>query len=66
VWAVLVGVNVGPVVLVTGALASLLWIESARAVGVDVGARRFAQVGVRVGGPALVAATLVVAWTARW
>jgi arsenical pump membrane protein len=51
-WAVLVGVNMGPVVLVTGSLASLLWLSTMHRLGVEVGARDFAHFGVRVGLPA--------------
>ena len=57
VWAVLLGVNAGPVLLVTGSLASLLWLDSTRRLDVAVGPREFARVGVRVGLPALAAAT---------
>jgi arsenical pump membrane protein len=57
VWALLAGVNMGPVLLVTGSLAGLLWLDTARRLDVDVDARRYTSVGVRVGGPALLAAT---------
>jgi arsenical pump membrane protein len=57
VWALLLGVNAGPVLLVTGSLASLLWLDSARRLELDVGPREFARVGARVGLPALAAAT---------
>jgi arsenical pump membrane protein len=56
-WALLLGVNAGPVLLVTGSLASLLWLESARRLELAVGPRDFARVGARVGLPALAAAT---------
>jgi arsenical pump membrane protein len=61
-WATLVGVNMGPVVLVTGSLASLLWLDALRRLGVDVHPRDFTRVGLQVGLPAAVAgaATLVV------
>lgn len=63
VWAVLVGVNAGPVLLASGTLASLLWLGAARAAGVEVSARDFSRIGVRVGLPAFAAgtATLVLA-----
>lgn len=51
-WAVLMGVNMGPVVLVTGSLASLLWLDALARLGVRVRARDFTRVGVRVGLPA--------------
>lgn len=61
-WAVLVGVNMGPVVLVTGSLASLLWLDAVHRLGITVHARDFTRVGLRVGLPAALAgaATLLV------
>ncbi|MGH9066577.1 MAG: SLC13 family permease, partial [Acidimicrobiales bacterium] len=52
-WAVLVGVNMGPVVLATGALASLLWLDALGRLGVEVRPLDFTRMGVRVGLPAL-------------
>ncbi len=60
VWSVLLGANAGPVVLITASLSNLLWLESARRMGVDVGARDFARIGVLVGVPALIAATAML------
>ena len=60
VWPLLVGVNLGPVLVLSGALSSLLWRDTAATLGVHVSARRFTAVGLRVGLPALVAASLVV------
>jgi arsenical pump membrane protein len=57
--ALLVGVNVGPLVLLWGSLATLLWRERCRARGVDVPAWQFTLLGV-VGVPLVVAATLLV------
>ncbi|MGH9070090.1 MAG: SLC13 family permease [Acidimicrobiales bacterium] len=59
-WAVLLGVNMGPVVLATGALASLLWLETLGKMGVGATARDFSRVGVRVGLVPLVLATGVL------
>lgn len=59
-WAVLLGVNMGPVLLATGALASMLWLDTLRRMGVEVGASDFARVGARVGLPALVLAAGVL------
>lgn len=56
VWPLLIGVNTGPALVLTGALSSLLWRETAADVGVQVSARRFAWIGWRVGVPALLAA----------
>jgi arsenical pump membrane protein len=54
-WSVLVGVDMGPVLLATGSLASLLWLGSLERLGVAAGPRDFTAVGVRVGLPAAVA-----------
>jgi arsenical pump membrane protein len=55
-WAVLLGVNMGPVLLVTGSLASLLWISTLHRLGVEVRARDFTRAGLRAGLPAAAAA----------
>lgn len=59
-WSVLVGVNMGPVVLATGALATLLWLDALARLGVNASAADFARVGAKVGIPALAAATAVL------
>jgi arsenical pump membrane protein len=51
-WATLVGVNMGPVLLVTGTLASLLWLDTLRRLGVAASGRDLTRVGARVGLPA--------------
>ncbi len=59
--ALLVGTNVGPLVLLWGSLATLLWRERLRARGLDVSARQFAAFGL-VGVPVvLVTTTLALA-----
>ncbi len=60
VWPLLIGVNLGPVLVLSGALSSLLWRDTAAALDVHVSARRYTAVGVRVGLPALVVASFVV------
>jgi len=60
VWAALLGFNVGPALLVTGSLSGLLWLDAVRRLGVEVTARDHSWVGVRVGLPALAAATLAL------
>jgi arsenical pump membrane protein len=55
--ALLCGVNIGPLVLLWGSLATLLWRERCKARGVDVSARQFAGLGL-VGVPIVLAATL--------
>jgi arsenical pump membrane protein len=62
-WALLTGVNMGPVLLVTGSLAGLLWLDTVRRLDVEVDARRYTTVGVRVGVPAIIAATTVLMLT---
>ncbi|MHB1487311.1 MAG: SLC13 family permease [Acidimicrobiales bacterium] len=59
-WALLLGVNMGPSILVTGSLASLLWLESTQRLGVAFSARDYARVGARVGLPALVVGLAVL------
>ena len=63
-WALLLGVNLGPLLWVTGALSTLLWQSTLARLGHPVGARRYATVGWAVGVPALVVALLVRLLTA--
>jgi arsenical pump membrane protein len=58
-WALLLGVNLGPMLWVTGALSTLLWQSTLARLGHHVSARRYAAVGWTVGVPALAAALLV-------
>jgi arsenical pump membrane protein len=60
VWPLLIGVNMGPVLVLSGALSGLLWRDTARRLGVEVSFRRYSAVGVRVGLPAVLVAALVV------
>jgi arsenical pump membrane protein len=60
VWALLIGANIGPVLVMSGALSGLLWRDTARNLGVHVSGRRYTQIGLRVGLPALMAAGAVV------
>ena len=59
VWALLLGVNIGPTLWATGALSTLLWQSTMARLGHPVGARRYAAVGWRVGIPALLTALVV-------
>jgi arsenical pump membrane protein len=62
--ALLLGTNLGPMVLLWGSLATLLWRERLRARGLDVSARSFAAFGA-LGVPlVLVASTLALHATA--
>lgn len=65
-WAWLLGVSIGAVLLPVGALANLLWFRVVRAEGVRVGVRTFVGVTVPIVGPALVAATAVLVLESRW
>ncbi|MEO8696270.1 MAG: ArsB/NhaD family transporter [Acidimicrobiales bacterium] len=59
-WAVLLGVNIGPAFVVSGSLAGLLWLSTMHRLGVDIDARAYTRTGVRVGLPALVAAAVAL------
>jgi arsenical pump membrane protein len=59
-WAALVGVNMGPVLIVTGTLASLLWLDTCRRMDVPVRALDVTRVGGRVGLPGAVAGLAVL------
>jgi arsenical pump membrane protein len=60
IWALLLGVNVGPLILVTGTLAALLWQAGLGRLGIRVTAARFARVGVPVMLPVLASAVAVL------
>jgi arsenical pump membrane protein len=62
-WAVLLGVNLGPLLLVTGSLSGLLWLTVARREGLEVGPRVYFRVGVIAGLPAFALATIALALT---
>lgn len=59
VWPILIGTNVGSVFVLTASLSTLLWRDTAARSGVVVTPGRWSSVAVRVGAPALAAATLV-------
>jgi arsenical pump membrane protein len=60
VWSLLIGSNIGPVLVLSGALSGLLWRDTAASLGVEVSGRRYSYVGLRVGLPALVVASAIV------
>lgn len=62
--AVLLGVDLGPNLSVTGSLATILWLIVLRREGVNVSGGRFLKVGMIVMPPALVVATLALLLTA--
>ena len=57
-FALLVGVNCGPLVLLWGSLATLLWRERCRARGLEVGWREFGALGL-VGVPIVVVGSVL-------
>ena len=59
IWSVLLGVNLGPTLWVTGALSTLLWQATMRRLGHPVSAIRYARTAVRVGAPAIIAAAAI-------
>ncbi|HEY4332467.1 MAG TPA: SLC13 family permease [Ilumatobacteraceae bacterium] len=59
VWSVLLGVNLGPTLWVTGALSTLLWQATMKRLGHAVTARTYVTTAARVGVPSLAAATAV-------
>jgi arsenical pump membrane protein len=54
--AVLIGVDLGPNLSVTGSLATLLWLVALRREGLEIGAWRFVRLGAVVMPPALLLA----------
>jgi arsenical pump membrane protein len=50
----LIGVNLGPNLSVTGSLATILWLLALRREGHDVSAWRFLRLGLMVMPPALI------------
>jgi len=58
--AVLVGINLGPNLSVTGSLATLLWLTALRREGHAVGTLQFLRMGMLVMPPALLAALAVL------
>jgi len=62
-WAWLVGVNVGSVLLPIGALANLLWRRIVREDGIELPAAAYARAVVPLALAPLAAATLVAALT---
>jgi arsenical pump membrane protein len=56
--AVLIGVNLGPNLSVSGSLATILWLGILRRYGIAFRAREFLAIGIIVAPPALIAALL--------
>lgn len=62
VSAILIGVDLGPNLSVTGSLATILWLVALRREKLDVGAWTFLRLGLLVTPPALVAALAAAIW----
>ena len=60
VGAMLIGVDLGPNLSVTGSLATILWLVALRRQKIEVTAGRFLQLGLLVTPPALIAALALV------
>jgi len=60
-WAWLLGVNTGAVLLPVGALANLLWRRIVRAEGVHIDVRRYIAITTPIALPAFAAAVLTLA-----
>jgi len=60
--AVLIGVDVGPNLSVTGSLATILWLAALRREGVEVRALDFLRLGLLVMPPALVLSIVALLW----
>ena len=56
--AILIGVDLGPNLSVTGSLATILWLIAIRREGEDVGATRFLKLGLLVMPPSLLLSLL--------
>jgi arsenical pump membrane protein len=63
--AILIGVDLGPNLSVTGSLATILWLIALRREGEDVGAARFLKLGLVVMPPALLLSLLALAALSR-
>jgi arsenical pump membrane protein len=59
-WAWLLGVNTGAVLLPVGALANLLWLRIMRAEGLHVGLRQYVRITLPIAIPAFAAAVVTL------
>jgi arsenical pump membrane protein len=62
IGALLIGVDLGPNLSVTGSLATILWLMALRREGVEIDALRFLKIGILVMPPALIASLGLVIW----
>jgi arsenical pump membrane protein len=63
--ALLIGVDLGPNLSVTGSLATVLWLVALRREGEQISGWKFLKTGALVMPPALILATLAVSFTTR-
>jgi arsenical pump membrane protein len=63
VSAILIGVDLGPNLSVTGSLATILWLVALRREKIEVGAWPFLRLGLMVTPPALIAALAAAIWS---
>jgi arsenical pump membrane protein len=63
--ALLIGVDLGPNLSVTGSLATVLWLVALRREGEQISGWKFLKTGALVMPPALILAALAVSFTAR-
>jgi arsenical pump membrane protein len=64
--AVLVGIDLGPNLSVTGSLATILWLAALRREGVEVKAFAFLKLGAATMLPTLLVALAALASTSAW
>jgi arsenical pump membrane protein len=60
--AILIGVDLGPNLSVTGSLATILWLVALRREGMEVSAWRFLKLGTVVMPPALILSLAALVW----
>jgi arsenical pump membrane protein len=59
--ALLIGLNLGPNLAVTGSLSALLWLRVARSMGAQPSIRRYSQLGLLIV-PLSLAAAVATLW----
>jgi arsenical pump membrane protein len=64
--AVVIGVNLGPNLSITGSLATILWLVALRRDGEDVTAWGFLRLGLMVTPPALILTIATAVWRSAY
>jgi arsenical pump membrane protein len=59
--ALLIGLNIGPNLAVTGSLSALLWLRVARSLGAEPSVRTYSRIGIFLA-PLTIAAALAALW----